>query len=254
MRVRVLGCNGGIGDGRHTTSFLIDEDILLDAGSGVTRLALEALEKIDHIFLTHAHLDHILAMPPLLDSVIGRREKPVTLHALPEVLEVLKEHLFNWHIWPDFNRIPSKEVPILRYSPIEVGQAVRMGSRELTPIPANHVVPAVGYLLRGERGSLIFSGDTCSHDALWNIAAEVGDLRHLIVECSFPNAMREIADASKHYCPATLSADLARLKLGVPIWVTHMKPGSEVDIIVELDDLVNSRLVQTLREGHLFEI
>lgn len=254
MRVRVLGCNGGIGDGRHTTSFLIDDDILLDAGSGVTRLALEALEKIDHVFLTHAHLDHILALPPMLDSVLGRRSRPVTLHAIPEVLEILKQHLFNWQIWPDFNGIPSKEAPLLVYSPVMVGQTVRLGGREITPIPANHVVPAVGYRLRSGHGSVIFSGDTCSHAALWDIATTTPDLKHLIVECSFPNDMRELAELSKHYCPETLSADLARLRPEIPVWLTHMKPGREVDIIVELDEVVKSRVVQPLREGHILDI
>ncbi len=254
MRVRVLGCNGGIGDNRHTTSFLIDEDILLDAGSGVTRLDLEALVKIDHVFVTHAHLDHILALPPMLDSVLQRRTAPVTLHAIPEVLEVLKQHLFNWHIWPDFSCIPSKEAPLLAYRPISIGQTMRLGNREITPIPANHVVPAVGYHLRSQRGSLIFSGDTCSHAALWDIATTTPDLKHLIVECSFPNDMREIADLSRHYCPATLSADLVRLRSDIPVWLTHMKPGREVDIIVEVDDLVKGRVVQPLREGHILEL
>ena len=254
MRVRVLGCNGGIGDNRHTTSFLIDKDILLDAGSGVTRLDLDDLEKIDHVFVTHAHLDHILAFPPMLDSVLNRRKRPIVLHATVEVLEVLRRHLFNWHLWPDFSCIPSQEAPLLVYEAVVVGQPVRIGNREITPIPANHVVPAVGYLLRGSRGSVIFSGDTCSHAALWEIAMATSDLKHLIVECSFPNDMREIADLSRHYCPATLSADLAGFRSDVPVWLTHMKPGREMDIVVELDDLVKGRVVQTLREGHLIEI
>lgn len=254
MRVRVLGCSGGIGDDRHTTSFLIDDDILLDAGTGVTRLDLDVLVKIDHVFITHAHLDHILALPPMLDSVFERRTSPVVLHALPEVLEVLRQHLFNWHIWPDFNCIPSKEAPFLVYQPIEIGQTVCLGQREITPIPANHVVPAVGYLMRGSRGSLIFSGDTCSHVALWDWAAKTDDLKHLIVECSFPNDMREIAELSRHYCPATLSPDLVRLRPEIPVWLSHMKPGREVDIVVELEGAVKGRVIQPLREGDSFEM
>jgi ribonuclease BN (tRNA processing enzyme) len=88
MRIEVLGCSGGIGDGRQTTSFLIDDDILLDAGSGVTRLSRAALARIDHVFLTHSHLDHILSLPPLLDSVAGERSQPLQVHATPEVLDI----------------------------------------------------------------------------------------------------------------------------------------------------------------------
>ena len=254
MHIRVLGASGGIGDGRHTTSYLIDDDILLDAGSGVTRLSLEALAKIDHVFLTHAHLDHILALPPMLDSVMGLRTGPVTLHAIPEVLAVLKEHLFNWHIWPDFSCIPNHEDPILAYATIEVGVPVRLDGREIMALPANHVVPAVGYRLRGTQGSLIFSGDTCSHDALWDVAAATEDLRHLIVECSFPNDLSKVAELSMHYCPETLCPDLARLRAHIAVWITHMKPGAEVDILVELGEGTGCRLVQPLREGHIFEL
>jgi ribonuclease BN (tRNA processing enzyme) len=44
MRLRVLGCSGGIG-GQHnrTTSFLVDQDILIDAGTGVGDLSLGEL-------------------------------------------------------------------------------------------------------------------------------------------------------------------------------------------------------------------
>ena len=44
MKLRVLGCSGGIG-GRHlrTTSLLVDNDILIDAGTGVGDVSLAEL-------------------------------------------------------------------------------------------------------------------------------------------------------------------------------------------------------------------
>lgn len=253
MNIKVLGCSGGIGDGRHTTTFLIDDDILLDAGTGVTRLSRQALAKVDHVFLTHSHLDHILCLPLLLDSVAGERGHALVLHALPEVLQILKDHLFNWRIWPDFSRIPSVEAPFLRYSPLTVGEPIRLGEREITPIPANHVVPAVGYLLRGAKGSLLFSGDTASHAALWELADETRDLRHLIVECSFANAQSDVALASKHYCPETLVADLALLRPEPAVWISHLKPGGEAGIMLELDEQAPGRAL-ALEEGMEFDL
>jgi ribonuclease BN (tRNA processing enzyme) len=239
MRIEVLGCSGGIGDGRHTTSFLIDDDILIDAGSGVTRLSRAALARIDHVFITHSHLDHILALPLLLDSVAGEREGPVALHAIPEVLEILKDHLFNWRIWPDFSRIPSVAAPFMRYAPIALGAAVQLpdaegARREITAIPAHHVVPTTGFQLRGPLGSLLFSGDTSSHPALWALAELSPDLRHLVVECSFGNDQAEVANASRHYHAAQLAADLVGLKAGPEVWITHLKPGGETAIMAEL--------------------
>lgn len=234
MKVRVLGCSGGIGGGRHTTSFLVDDDILIDAGSGVTRLELDEMARIDHLFISHAHLDHILALPPLLDSVGVERATPLQVHAIPEVIATLKAHVFNWQIWPDFTHVPTPEKPFMRYVPIEVGEVVRLGGREITAIPANHGRPAVGYRLRGERASLIFSGDTASHDALYEIVNATDDLAQLIVEASFADELRHIADVSGHYCPATLLPDLMRLKAGVRVWITHLKPGGESVIMAEL--------------------
>jgi len=61
--LRILGCSGGFGAGLRTTSFLWDADTLIDAGTGVGDLSLEELLKIDQIFLTHSHLDHIVSIP-----------------------------------------------------------------------------------------------------------------------------------------------------------------------------------------------
>jgi cAMP phosphodiesterase len=84
----------------------VDDDILIDAGSGVTRLSLEQLVAIDHVFITHSHLDHILALPLLLDSVGGMRDHPVTVYALDAVIEILRQDIFNWRVWPDFTEVP----------------------------------------------------------------------------------------------------------------------------------------------------
>lgn len=253
MRFEVLGCSGGIGDGRHTTSFLIDDDILLDAGSGVTRLSRAALARIDHLFLTHSHLDHILSLPTLLDSVAGERDQPLQVHALPEVLDILKAHIFNWKIWPDFAVIPSPEAPFMRYAPLAVGESVVLGGRTLTAIPAHHVVPAVGFLVHGDGGSLIFSGDTASHDALWRIAEDTADLRHILVECSFPKALSKLAQASKHYATDSLAADLGRLRSDAAVWISHLKPGGEAGIMAELDILAPGR-AQALQDGMVFDL
>lgn len=163
MHVEILGCSGGIGgNGMRTTSLLIDDDILIDAGTGVGDLTLERLQAIDHVFITHAHLDHIACLPLMIDSVGDMRPTPITMHATAATLEIIRKHIFNWHIWPDFSVIPSAEQPFLRFATIEPGQTVALGQRSITALPAAHTVPAVGYQVKNERSgaSLAFSGDT----------------------------------------------------------------------------------------------
>src|SRR5215212_10380131 len=159
MRLRVLGCSGGIG-GRHlrTTSFLVDSDILIDAGTGVGDLTLAELSQIDHIFVTHSHLDHVTSIPLLVDTIGGMRGKPIDVYATRATTEILKNHLFNWAIWPDFTEIPTADAPFLRYEELEPGVPVKLGNREITPLPARHTVPAVGYQLDSGEASLVFTG------------------------------------------------------------------------------------------------
>lgn len=254
MRVRVLGCSGGIGGGRHTTSFLVDDDCLIDAGSGVMRLGLDELARIHHVFVTHSHLDHILSLPLMLDSVPGPRDTPVTLYATPETLAILHGHLFNWLLWPDFGRIPNPEHPLLRYQSLAVNEPVRLGDREITPIPASHTVPAVGYRLRGPRASLIFSGDTESHPALWEVAAASPDLTDLIVEASFTDDLAELAHLSKHYCPSSLAPDLDRLASETRLWISHLKPGQEAAILAQLNAAHPAHPARALHQDQVFEL
>ena len=254
MKITILGCSGGIGSGRHTTCLMVDHDILIDAGSGITTLSLEQLEAIDHVFVTHAHLDHVLGLPLLLDSVGDRRGKPLTVHALPEVLEVLSAHLFNWHLWPDFRAIPTLDSPWMQFEALPLGASLALGDRHFSPLPANHVVPACGLLVRNAIGSLAFSGDTTRSDALVAALNAVPDLRHLIIETSFENALAGIAEVSMHHWPASLAAELERLTVRPEVWITHLKPGNEAPIMAELNQAAPAWGLEALQQGQVIEI
>jgi ribonuclease BN (tRNA processing enzyme) len=249
MKLTVLGCSGGIGSGRHTTCLKVDDDVLIDAGSGLTTLDFEQLVKIDHVFLTHAHLDHVLGLPLLLDSVGDLRGTPVTVHALPEVLDVLATHLFNWQLWPDFREIPSAEAPWLRFEPLGLGETFELKGRSFRPLPANHVVPACALQVATAAGSLVFSGDTTHSDAFIAALNAIPDLRHLIIETSFENALVDIARASKHHWPDSLAAELQLLRVEPEVWITHLKPGNESAIMNELREAAPGWGVEALMQG-----
>ncbi|HEY6093863.1 MAG TPA: 3',5'-cyclic-nucleotide phosphodiesterase [Gallionellaceae bacterium] len=253
MKLKVLGCSGGIGGNLHTTSLLLDRDVLIDAGTGVVGLSLEEMSAIDHIFVTHSHLDHIACIPMLVDSVSYLRAQPVTVHALPETIEILQQHIFNWKIWPDFTQIPNPQNPYMRFEPIALGHTVTLGERRITPLPANHVVPAVGYQLDSGRASLAFTGDTTTSDAFWAALNTIGNLRYLIIETAFANAEQDLAVLSKHMCPNMLGQDLRKLKRDADIYITHLKPG-EVELTMrEVCEAVQGRAPRMLQNGQVFE-
>jgi 3',5'-cyclic-nucleotide phosphodiesterase len=237
MRVEILGCSGGIGgNGMRTTSLLVDGDILIDAGTGVGDLPLERLATIDHVFITHAHLDHIACLPLMVDSVGDMRDTPITMHATRETLEIIRRHIFNWHIWPDFSQIPTPDAPFLRFATVELGQPVTIGGRSITPLPALHTVPAVGYHLHDHASgaSLAFSGDTTVCDPLWEAVNAIDDLRYLIIEAAFADCERDLALLSKHLCPSLLHAELEKLRSRPEVLVTHPKPSQVAQITREI--------------------
>ena len=254
MKITILGCSGGIGSGRHTTCLKVDDDVLIDAGTGITTLSLEQLQRIDHVFLTHSHLDHVLGLPLLVDAVGDRRSQPIVVHALPEVLEILSEHLFNWKLWPDFRAIPDESAPWLRFESLPFGAEAVIGQRSFRPVPANHVVPACGIHVAGKGGSLVFSGDTTHSEALVHALNSIADLRHLIIETSFENALKDIAIASKHHWPHSLAQELTRLKVQPQIWITHLKPGNEEAIMQELRESAAGWDLRPVAQGQVIEI
>lgn len=255
MKVRILGCSGGIG-GRHlrTTSMLVDHDILIDAGTGVADLSLVELTAIEHVFITHAHLDHIASLPMMVDTVGDLRGgRPLTVYATAATIAILRQHIFNWAIWPDFCEIPHQDKPFMRFEAIEVGQKKVIGGRSITALPAEHTVPAVGYHLDSGQGSLVFSGDTTINDGLWPIVNNIANLRTLIIETAFPNRERQLAIASKHLCPAMLAEELARLTRAVDIYITHLKPGQIELTMAEIEDCAGEFKPRMLQNNQLFE-
>jgi len=254
MKVRVLGCSGGIG-GSHlrTTSMLVDDDLLIDAGTGVADLSLSELALIDHVFLTHSHLDHIASLPLLVDSVSDLRDRPLTVHATAATLAIIGEHIFNWVIWPDFRVIPSPEKALMHYRPMALGESVRLGSRTVTALPAEHTVPAVGYQLDSGAASLVFTGDTTVNDSFWPVVNRIANLRYLLIETAFPNHERRLADVSKHLCPSMLAEELAKLEREAEVYVSHLKPGQSELTMAEIERCAGHFKPRMLQHNQIFE-
>ncbi len=254
MELRVLGCSGGIGAHMSTTSLLVDDDILIDGGTGLSELSLDEMSRLRHVFVTHSHLDHIAGIPMLLDSVFDMLEQPLVLHARAETIQVLRDHIFNWQIWPDFSCLPSKENPVLKFEVMQPGERIRVGNRSVEMIAVNHVVPAAGYRVQNGVGSFAFSGDTTSNDGFWEALNQHETLDMLIVESTFPDEEADLSRKARHYCPQLLASDLKKLRHRPRLFLTHLKPGSEEAIVDQCRSQIDSLPVQRLCGGDRFKL
>jgi ribonuclease BN (tRNA processing enzyme) len=254
MELRILGCSGGIGVALSTTSLLIDDDILIDGGTGLSELSLEEMSRIRHVFVTHSHLDHIAGIPMLLDSVFERIDRPITLHTRPETLDILRRHIFNWQVWPDFSCLPNAENPVLRFAPMAPGERIKVGARSIEMIAVNHSVPAAGYRVQNGVGSFAFSGDTTTNNGFWEALNRHDKLDLLIVESAFPDEDQELSAKARHYCPALLASDLKKLKHRPNLYLTHLKPGYEDTIVEQCRSRISGLEVQRLCGGDRFKL
>ena len=232
---------------------LVDNDILIDAGTGTGDLSLSELSLIDHVFLTHSHLDHIVTIPFIVDTVGGMRAKPLTVYAIEETLDILRKHIFNWTVWPDFTQIPTAEKPFMRYQTIKLGEKVTLGKRQFTVLPAHHSVPAVGYQLDSGKASLVFTGDTTINDSFWEVVNKIENLRYLIIETAFCNRERQLAELSKHLCATMLAEELAKLERNPDIYVTHLKPGEIELTMQEIEECAGQYRPRMLQNNQVFD-
>ncbi len=241
MKLCVLGCSGGIGQGLHTSSYRIDNDILLDAGSGVGELSLAEMRQLKHIFITHSHMDHVLSIPLLVDTLFADlQQQPLRVYARAETIKVLKEHIFNWQLWPDFTELPNKENPVLQLIEMKPGDKLELSGRCIEMVDVNHTVPACAYIVESENKVFAYSGDTTSNDSLWVSLNRYPRLDFMIIETAFANEELELAKLSRHYCPSLLAEDLQKLKHKTKIGISHLKPGDEQRIFQQCLDAVGA--------------
>lgn len=254
MKLTVLGASGGIGRGLRTISFLVDDDILIDAGTGVNDLTLDQMAAIRHVFLTHAHLDHIACLPMLADAALDRRVRPLTIHALPETLVTLKDSIFNDRIWPDYTMKPTPEAPWVALEPVIVGQAVGFHGRTVTPLPARHSVPAVGYAVEGEAGGFAYSGDTTLCEPFWEAVNRLPKLRYMFLECTFRDDVHpEQALEWGHMTPHLWMQALELYTGNAEARVVHMEPGKEDRTLDQLAHAAGIPLMQ-VESGGVFDL
>jgi ribonuclease BN (tRNA processing enzyme) len=226
VEIRVLGSSGSEAPGHNSPALLVDDFLLLDAGTISISLDRSSQCKITHILLTHAHLDHIKGIPSLVDNIVASRQGcQLTIMSGRDVLADLKKNIFNNRIWPDFAVIPSAQYPVMRYQPISQRNPLHIRGYVISPVRVNHVVPAYGYVLEdGFKNCVIYTGDSGPTEKIWK-RMEGKRVKVLILEVSFPNELEDLALASGHLTPALFAREIEKMPVyPEKIFITHVKP------------------------------
>jgi len=255
LKIKVLGCSGGEVPGRHSPAFLVDGEILLDAGTLTSVLAEKQQMRIRKIFITHAHLDHIRGIAFLADNIVtaGERHR-VTVYGIPPVIGTIRENLFNGAVWPDFTSIPTPESAVLRLTGMMEGSPIRDGAYTITAYRVSHAVPSAGFLVEdGKARRFFYTGDTGSTPGTWERIGK-RKIHGLIIDVSFPDAMEELAIRTGHLTPRLLRAELSMM--GLPpdrVFVTHTKPRHRKTIELEIRKMKMAG-IRLLRDGETISV
>jgi len=255
MEFRVLGSFGGDSPDCRMTSFLVDGEVVVDAGAITRALTIEEQRRVRHVLISHTHMDHTATLPFLIENIFGTHPEPVSIYCAKQVMGAVRRHLFNNDTWPDFTRIPDHVEPSVRFHEVVAEEPFTIsnlpgGDLEVTAIPVDHIVPTTAFLLRQGSSSIIFTSDTGPTERIWQVANETPDLRALITECSFPNRLQAVADVSLHLTPRTLAIELGKLVRKVDVLIYHFKPPyveelrkelEATDLPCELTELIQDR-------------
>lgn len=240
MKIQLLPStieDGIVTNKQHLSCFVVDDTVAIDAGCLSLAVNADQRNRIRDIVLTHAHIDHVAGLPLFIDDLFSDLKEPVRVHAAPEVIEILRKHIFNWQVYPDFAELENDYGPVLEYRCFEEGVPFKAAHLTFYPIPVNHKVPSCGFVVRDGKTSFALTGDTAEMREFWSIVNEAEDIATVFVECAFPDRLEKLAIISHHMTPARLGVELGKLKKDCRIFVINIKPVFRDVTVGELEKL-----------------
>lgn len=225
MRLKVLGAYGAADASHNLTGYLIDDRVAVDAGTLVSKLTLGQQLRVETIFISHAHADHIRDLPHLIVNRMHVSAPTLNLVASPAVMEILSRHVFNGEVWPDFSTILSTEsgkAPV-HYRPVASGKRVKIGDVHYTVVPVEHTVASAGVIIEMDGQAIAFTGDTTNTQQIWKRCNKTDGLVAVVSEASFPNDYRSLAIDTGHLTPEMFEKELTKIEKDVPVYASHRK-------------------------------
>ena len=248
-----MNADGSAVPEQRLTCYVIDDRVAIDGGSLAFAASDQQRELVRDILVTHPHLDHIASLPIFIDDMFGVLTEPVRVHATAEVIELLERDVFNWTVYPRFSELKNEHGPVMEYVPFQEGVPFKLAHLTVTAVPVNHIVPTVGLVVSDGTTTLAFSSDTYETNQIWELVNRTPSIDALLIEASFPNAMGELAEVSRHFTPETMARELKKLTKHDPeILVVHIKPTYRAEVVEQLMALKLPKL-RVMEAGHVYE-
>jgi len=220
MQLLLLGTTGYHPSARRHTACLLFPEIglVLDAGTGFFRVRdwLQTTE-LD-VFVTHAHLDHVIGLTFLFDVAYESGLQATRVHGDPGHLQAVQDHLFAKPLFP--------VLPPLTFHPLR-GPTKIGGGGKLTYFPLEHPGGSLGFRLDWPDRSLAYVTDTTARTDAEYIE-EIRGVDLLIHECYFPDGQEELALKTGHSCLSSVLA-VAKAAQVKRLLLIHVNPLANED-------------------------
>jgi ribonuclease BN (tRNA processing enzyme) len=252
MRLKVLGAYGASDAEHNLTGYLIDDWFAVDAGTLTSKLSFAQQARVQAVFITHSHADHIRDLPHLINNRFSQNAGPLTVFAAREVMDLLAKNVFNGLVWPDFSAItnPSTGKPVVHYRALPNGKRITFGDISLTAVPVNHGIPASGVIVELNGQAMTFTGDTGPTQDIWKRTNKTENIVAVVTEASFPNDQQALADETAHLTPQTFGEELKKITADAPVYASHRKIPFERDIESQIKNLRDRRARVLLEKNY----
>lgn len=241
MELRIIGCSAGQPSrGWPSSGYLVTEgetQILLDAGAGVAAglSAITAAQKLDAIYISHMHADHVWDVVALGKMIVSSRIRyhdggdrpeyvsgPLPKLFVPEGGKAILARMAGFFPIPTIpwlSEVMDLGFDVVEYAP---GMSTRVGDLEIATTKMRHAAVDSAIHLTGESGALLYTGDTGMNDALVPAARDV-DL--LLIE----NTLVEPGFAAHGHLSAREAGQVAADANVASLVLTHYRNAGEED-------------------------
>jgi 3',5'-cyclic-nucleotide phosphodiesterase len=252
MRLKVLGAYGASDAEHNLTGYLLDDWLAVDAGTLTSKLSFAQQARIQAVFITHPHADHIRDLPHLIHNRFSQNAGTLTIFAAKDVMQLLTDNVFNGVVWPDFSGItsPMTRKPVVQYKALSPGKRITFNNVGLTAVPVDHQIPASGIIVEMNGQAITFTGDTGPTHAIWKATNKISNVVAVVTEASFPNDQEALAIETAHLCPNSFGEELKKISADAPVYASHRKIPYERDIESQIRNLRDRRARVLLEKNY----